>query len=98
MALSPEKTTAPRASSAPARTPGTSPVGPRTTLRPGDRGDEVLRLQRLLFGQGFTFVAETAVYDGPTRQGVEKLQRERGLKDDPSGICGPSTGKALGLL
>ncbi|MGW0780432.1 peptidoglycan-binding domain-containing protein [Streptomyces sp. NPDC002913] len=65
------------------------------TLSLGDRGDAVLALQRLLFNQGFTYVAESGVYDTSTRRGVDQFQRDRGLNGDPYGVYGPATHMAL---
>ncbi|MET9464627.1 peptidoglycan-binding protein [Streptomyces sp. NPDC006544] len=66
------------------------------TLRPGDRGPEVRALQERLFGQGFTYVAVTGVYDEQTRRGVTQLQQNRGIKGDPPGVYGPATRAAFG--
>lgn len=78
--------------------PGEKPPGqPSGTLRPGDRGPEVSDLQERLFGQGFTYVSQTGVYDEETRRGVAQLQRDRDIKGDPRGIYGPATRAAFGL-
>jgi N-acetylmuramoyl-L-alanine amidase len=45
-----------------------------TGLRPGDRGDNVIRLQRALRAYGYG-LAETGVYDDPTRNVVTAFQR-----------------------
>ncbi|MBT2480593.1 peptidoglycan-binding protein [Streptomyces sp. ISL-94] len=66
------------------------------TLRPGDRGPEVSDLQARLFGQGFTYVSVTGVYDGQTRRGVAQLQSDRGITGDPKGVYGPATRAAFG--
>ncbi|MEU9143358.1 peptidoglycan-binding domain-containing protein [Streptomyces sp. NPDC048349] len=68
---------------------------PAATLRMGDRGPEVRALQELLFGQGFTYVSVTGVYDGQTKRGVSQLQRDRDIKGDPAGVYGPATQAAL---
>ncbi|MEU9256478.1 peptidoglycan-binding protein [Streptomyces sp. NPDC048270] len=75
--------------------PAAEPSGPPGTLRMGDRGPEVRALQELLFGQGFTYVSITGVYDGQTKRGVSQLQRDRGIKGDPQGVYGPATRAAL---
>ncbi|MFC5722266.1 peptidoglycan-binding protein [Streptomyces gamaensis] len=75
----------------------TSPPPGDGTLRPGDRGAQVSALQRRLFGQGFTYVEVTGVYDDRTRRGVAQLQSDRDLRGDPSGIYGPHTRAAFGL-
>jgi peptidoglycan hydrolase-like protein with peptidoglycan-binding domain len=65
------------------------------TLRPGDRGPAVARLQQLLFDQGFTYVAVTGVYDDATTRGVTQLQQNRGLTADPPGVYGPQSRASL---
>ncbi|MFD9305090.1 peptidoglycan-binding protein [Streptomyces sp. NPDC060048] len=75
----------------PSATPATQPPGEAATLRPGDRGAEVRALQERLFGQGFTYVSVTGVYDGHTRRGVTQLQQDRSIKGDPQGVYGPAT-------
>ncbi|WP_405982249.1 peptidoglycan-binding protein [Streptomyces sp. NBC_00158] len=66
------------------------------TLRPGDKGPEVRALQERLYGQGFTYVKVSGVYDGQTKRGVAQLQRDRDIKGDPSGVYGPATRAAFG--
>lgn len=78
--------------SAPAAKPPKAPSG---TLRPGDRGPEVRALQERLYGQGFTYVSPTGVYDDQTRRGVAQLQRDRDIKGDPKGVYGPATRAAF---
>lgn len=68
---------------------------PAATLTMGDRGPEVRALQELLYGQGFTYVSITGVYDGQTKRGVSQLQRDRDIKGDPPGVYGPATQAAL---
>lgn len=67
------------------------------TLRMGDRGAEVSALQQRLYGQGFTYVSVTGVYDGQTKRGVAQLQRDRDIKGDPTGVYGPATRAAFGI-
>ncbi|MBW5485175.1 peptidoglycan-binding domain-containing protein [Streptomyces bambusae] len=76
-----------------------STAGPATggTLRMGDRGSEVRALQERLFGQGFTYVSVTGVYDAQTRRAVAQLQRDRDLKGDQPGVYGPYTRQAFGI-
>ncbi|CAM5335566.1 hypothetical protein SAVIM338S_00985 [Streptomyces avidinii] len=66
------------------------------TLRPGDRGPEVRALQERLYGQGFTYVSATGVYDEQTRRGVFQLQQNRSIRGDPQGVYGPATRAAFG--
>ncbi|AZM87704.1 MULTISPECIES: peptidoglycan-binding domain-containing protein [Streptomyces] len=79
----------------PSGKPGKQP-GSSGTLRPGDKGPEVRVLQERLYGQGFTYVKVTGVYDGQTKRGVAQLQRDRDIKGDPSGVYGPATRAAFG--
>ncbi|MFJ8164404.1 peptidoglycan-binding protein [Streptomyces sp. NPDC096136] len=90
-------------SAKPATSPATAPGKPATqpptgsaTLRPGDKGPEVRALQERLYGQGFTYVRPTGVYDGQTKRGVSQLQRDRDIKGDPNGVYGPATQAAFG--
>ncbi|MEY9877349.1 hypothetical protein ABH931_006873 [Streptacidiphilus sp. MAP12-33] len=75
--------------------PASSPSATDGTLRPGDRGPAVVRLQQLLFQQGFTYVSETGVYDDATTRGVTQLQENRGLTGDPAGVYGPVSRASL---
>ncbi|MEU3727768.1 peptidoglycan-binding protein, partial [Streptomyces sp. NPDC031705] len=71
-------------------------AGTSRTLRPGDRGPDVSALQERLYGQGFTYVSVTGVYDGQTKRGVAQLQRDRDIQGDPKGVYGPATQAAFG--
>lgn len=64
-------------------------------LRPGDRGDDVTRLQDMLFFQGKTYVSLTGTYDEKTRRAVQEVQQDRGITADPPGIYGPATRASL---
>ncbi|SEO96063.1 Putative peptidoglycan binding domain-containing protein [Actinacidiphila rubida] len=90
----PASTAATPVDTAPARPSAPGTTVPRT-LRPGDSGPDVTRLQQLLFAQGFTYVSQTGVYDGPTERGVAQAQQDRGLTCDPRGVYGPCTRAAL---
>ncbi|WP_432037440.1 peptidoglycan-binding domain-containing protein [Streptomyces cucumeris] len=61
------------------------------SLRRGDVGPDVHRLQQFLFGQGFTYVSASGVFDEATVRGVAQYQRNRGITGDPSGVFGPAT-------
>lgn len=61
-------------------------------LRPGDRGDQVMTLQKQLNAAGF-LVEVTHLYDDATEKAVQAFQKARGLVDD--GIAGPKTQGAL---
>ncbi|MDX3536235.1 peptidoglycan-binding domain-containing protein [Streptomyces sp. MB09-01] len=71
------------------------PSSAYVTLRMGDKGPEVRALQEMLYGQGFTYVSVTGVYDGQTKRGVSQLQRDRSIKGDPQGVYGPATQAAM---
>ncbi|MET9700461.1 peptidoglycan-binding protein [Streptomyces sp. NPDC006529] len=83
------------ASATPTPNPAASESAGDGTLRPGDSGAAVRALQERLFGQGFTYVSATGVYDNRTRRGVAQFQRDRGLTGDPMGVYGPRTRAAL---
>ncbi|GAA0320079.1 hypothetical protein GCM10010302_69100 [Streptomyces polychromogenes] len=76
--------------------PAKQPPGTSGTLRPGDKGPQVTALQERLYGQGFTYVRVTGVYDGQTKRAVSQLQRDRDIKGDPNGVYGPATRAAFG--
>ncbi|UQW99769.1 peptidoglycan-binding protein [Streptomyces sp. RerS4] len=88
----------------PSATPAAKPVTPTAkppvdasgTLRRGDSGPQVRALQERLYGQGFTYVSPTGVYDKQTERGVAQLQRDRDIKGDPRGVYGPATRAAFG--
>ncbi|MFI1367121.1 peptidoglycan-binding domain-containing protein [Streptomyces griseochromogenes] len=61
------------------------------SLGRGDVGSDVKRLQRFLFGQGFTYVPVSGVFDDATFRGVAQYQRNRGITGDPPGVFGPAT-------
>ncbi|MFE7622055.1 peptidoglycan-binding protein [Streptomyces sp. NPDC057509] len=75
--------------------PPPEPPGDSSTLRRGDRGPEVAELQNRL--------REVWVYNGPvdsdysdrTEQAVRELQSWWNISDDPGGVYGPSTRRAL---
>ncbi|MGW3324548.1 peptidoglycan-binding protein [Streptomyces virginiae] len=82
----------------PPSSPSASASGPPSssgTLRMGDTGPEVRALQELLYGQGFTYVSVTGVYDSQTKRGVGQLQRDRSIKGDSPGVYGPATQAAM---
>lgn len=63
------------------------------TLRGGDRGEEVEKLQEQLKGLGFLDATPTGVYDPETERAVKQLQAAAGLRED--GIVGPQTRMVL---
>lgn len=67
-------------------------LGPRTVLRPGDRGDDVTALQRLLVAAGHA-IATDGSYGPATEAAVRAFQAARRL--DVDGVTGPKTLAAL---
>jgi hypothetical protein len=64
------------------------------TLRRGDEGNDVMRLQEALNRAGAAITIDRN-YGRGTRAAVETFQRARGLKVD--GVAGPATLQALGV-
>lgn len=64
----------------------------RDDLRPGDRGDDVARIQSQLSRHGFEMVAD-GVFGPRTAAAVREFQRRHSLEQD--GIVGPRTEQAL---
>jgi Putative peptidoglycan binding domain len=64
------------------------------TLRRGDDGSDVMRLQEALNRAGASLTIDRT-YGRGTRAAVEAYQRARGLKVD--GVAGPATLQALGV-
>ncbi len=64
------------------------------TLRRGDQGENVRRLQEILNKSGATLTAD-GNYGRGTEAAVATFQRSKNLNDD--GVAGPQTLKALGL-
>jgi Putative peptidoglycan binding domain len=64
------------------------------TLRRGDEGNDVMRLQEALNRAGASITIDRNFGRG-TRAAVETFQRARGLKVD--GVAGPATLQALGV-
>jgi len=65
-----------------------------TTLKRGDRGDDVVALQHLLNTEGYK-VKIDGDYGQKTETAVKMLQKACHLEED--GICGPKTWAALGV-
>ncbi|GAA4411933.1 hypothetical protein GCM10023168_33260 [Fodinibacter luteus] len=75
-------------------TPSTSASRPpRTTLVRGDRGPEVLELQRRLTGLGYWLGTPDGSFGSLTQQAVWALQKAAGIRRD--GVVGPRTRAAL---
>jgi murein L,D-transpeptidase YcbB/YkuD len=67
---------------------------PATTLTPGDKGPQVVVLQRALARLGFSSGKADGVYGPATTSALKRFQQSSGLKAD--GILGPVTLRALG--
>ena len=64
-----------------------------TTLRAGDKGDQVVQLQDQLMKLGYMVTTATGVYDDLTVSAVAVFQSRNGLKSD--GVAGPETQRVL---
>jgi rare lipoprotein A (peptidoglycan hydrolase) len=69
-----------------------STLGQRV-LKKGNRGDDVVTLQRILAMKGYSVGGADGVFGRRTKVAVKRLQHRRGLKAD--GIVGPATVQAL---
>ena len=65
----------------------------RTTLRAGDRGDDVLAVQKRLRTLGYWLGTPDGVFGDLTEQAVYAVQKAAGLPRD--GVAGPQTMQAL---
>ncbi|WP_149549193.1 peptidoglycan-binding domain-containing protein [Streptomyces marokkonensis] len=64
-------------------------------LARGDRGNNVLDLQRRLRTAGIGTAPLDGVYGQPTEAAVQNYQALRGIRTDPSGVYGPDTRAVL---
>ena len=69
-----------------------STLGQRV-LEKGDRGDDVVTLQRVLAMKGYSVGGADGIFGRRTKVAVKRLQRRRHLKAD--GAVGPATTRAL---
>jgi pyruvate/2-oxoglutarate dehydrogenase complex dihydrolipoamide acyltransferase (E2) component len=95
-ATPPATTTAPQTptTTAATTTPAQQPVPvPTSTLKPGDSGAEVTKLQRALAHTGHSPGTIDGQYGPATTEAVKQFQREHGLSAD--GVAGPQTLAAL---
>ncbi|MCC9737972.1 peptidoglycan-binding protein [Streptomyces sp. MNU89] len=65
------------------------------TMRRGDEGAEVLRLQQQLREVGVQTAPLNGSYDQPTEAAVQNYQSMRRIEADPPGVYGPATRSAL---
>jgi murein L,D-transpeptidase YcbB/YkuD len=84
--------------STPTTTPATTPSvaslpAPTTTLKPGDTGAQVKRLQRALASLGYTVGKVDGDYGAATKTALEQFQTAQRLTAD--GVFGPATRAAL---
>jgi hypothetical protein len=90
-------TTTNRTQSTPTTTPAspTRPAvpAPTTTLKPGDQGAQVKRLQRALLHLGFAVGAVDGDYGTSTQAALTRFQKAKALTAD--GVLGPATLQAL---
>lgn len=79
------------------RSPGPKPPPPTQapTLRYGDSGPEVKRLQKLLAAQGLYKGKVNGRFDARVKQAVAEFQVDRDVDDDGRGTYGPATRRAL---
>ncbi|GAA4662680.1 hypothetical protein GCM10023347_12910 [Streptomyces chumphonensis] len=75
--------------------PGEAPEAAPAVLARGDRGREVLDLQRRLRTVGIHTTPVDGVYGQPTEAAVQNYQALRGVQADPTGVYGPHTRAAL---
>ncbi len=68
-------------------------AAPRTTLRLGDSGTDVLQLQQRLAALGYSGFVSSGLYDEATSAAVRLFQQQNGLASD--GVAGESTLTAL---
>lgn len=69
-----------------------STLGQRV-LKKGNRGDDVVTLQRVLAMKGYSVGGADGVFGRRTKVAVKRFQRRRHLKAD--GVVGPATTRAL---
>lgn len=64
-------------------------------LRRGDRGDQVITLQKKLRSWGYYSGTVDGIFGGQTEEAVKYFQRKNGLSAD--GVVGEATARALGM-
>ncbi|MEU9033089.1 peptidoglycan-binding domain-containing protein [Streptomyces sp. NPDC048383] len=92
---SPSTSASPSASPPPSSAAPPPPALQAPTLRYGDSGAEVEKLQRLLAEQGLYRGRLDGKFGRSVRSAVQDLQMEFGIYDDPWGVYGPATRRAL---
>ncbi|MFF1336872.1 peptidoglycan-binding protein [Streptomyces sp. NPDC058290] len=85
----------PSASPSSSKPSAPAPPPPAPTLRYGDSGTEVEKMQRLLAGQGVYRGRINGRFDDRTEKAVSDFQWRNEIWDDPDGVYGPQTRRAL---
>ncbi|MBW5484433.1 peptidoglycan-binding domain-containing protein [Streptomyces bambusae] len=75
--------------------PNQSQPSQATTLRRGDSGQQVKDLQQQLKELGYLRGRSDGMYDDSTERAVARFQYDAGVEEDPFGVYGPATRKAL---
>ena len=79
--------------------PAAAPAGAATlgqrVLKRGDRGGDVVTLQRVLALKGYRVGRADGVFGRLTKRAVKRFQRRRGIAAD--GVVGPQTTRALAV-
>ncbi|MEU9302842.1 peptidoglycan-binding domain-containing protein [Streptomyces sp. NPDC048269] len=86
----------PSPSPTPPRAPSPTPPPPQApTLRYGDSGSEVEKLQRLLAARGLFTYKINGKFDWRVENAVSTFQYDNNIDEDEWGVYGPATRKAL---
>lgn len=86
----------PTPSASTSRKPSTQAPAPQApTLKYGDSGPEVEKMQRLLAGQGLYRGKINGRFDDRTERAVSDFQWNNEIWEDPDGVYGPATRRAL---
>lgn len=94
----PSRSAKPSATPSPTPSRSSSPTSrppAKPTLRYGDSGPEVEKLQRLLAAQGIYRGRYDGRYGARTESAVSTFQAYNGIYEDPWGVYGPATRRAL---
>ncbi|MCZ7460520.1 peptidoglycan-binding domain-containing protein [Streptomyces sp. WMMC940] len=87
--------TSPSATPTGGTAPAPSSPAPGVTLQRGDEGPEVVELQERLEQVGLYGGRSHGRYDGRVEDAVAEYQDDNGIRDDPEGVYGPATRRAL---
>ncbi|MBT2449969.1 peptidoglycan-binding protein [Streptomyces sp. ISL-43] len=92
---SPSRSSQPAPSPTPSRPSSPPPAPQAPTLRYGDSGPEVEKLQRLLASRGLYSGKFDGKYGSRTENSVSTFQWQNEIEDDDWGVYGPATRRAL---